>query len=96
MKLVNAVDHRADSGIFIPKGAFAIIVKINARVSGFDKRLRDNMLMAVIYSMLTSRKFILWLNPISVVNFNAEFCSKAFFSNCNRWMFGVTMKMSSM
>ena len=35
-------------GIFIPKGAFAIIVKINSRVGGFDKRLGDDMFMAVI------------------------------------------------
>ena len=43
------MDHGADSGIFIPKGAFAIIVKINAGVGGFDKRLGDDMFMAVIY-----------------------------------------------
>ena len=42
-------DHGADSGIFIPERAFVIIVKINARVVGFDKRLGDDMFMAVIY-----------------------------------------------
>ena len=46
---VSAVDHGADSGIFIPKGAFTIKVKINARVGGFDERLSDDMFMAVIY-----------------------------------------------
>ena len=43
------MDHGADSGIFIPERAFAIIVKINARVGGFDKRLGDDMFMVVIY-----------------------------------------------
>ena len=42
--------------------------------------------------MLTSRKLILLLNPISVVNFNTEFCSKAFFRNCNCWMLKWKLK----
>ena len=42
------MDHGADSGVFIPMGAFAIVVKINARVGRFDKRLGDDMFIAII------------------------------------------------
>ena len=36
---MGAVDHEADSGVFIPMEAFTIIVKINARLGRFDGRL---------------------------------------------------------
>ena len=71
---VCAVNHGAVSGLFISMGAFAIVVKINARVGRFDKRLDDDMFVAVI-DVDIYRKLILLLNPISVVNFNTEFGS---------------------
>ena len=42
------MEHGADSGVFIPMGAFAIVVKINARVGRFHKRLGNDMFMAII------------------------------------------------
>ena len=54
------MDHGADSGIFIHKGAFAIIVtvKTNARVGGFDKRLGDGRFMGVIYFDIKKIDFV--------------------------------------
>ena len=43
------MDHGADSVVFILIRAFAIIVKINARVGRFDERLGGDIFMPVIY-----------------------------------------------
>ena len=61
------MDHGADSGIFICKRAFTIIVKVNARVGGFDKRLCDDMFMAIIYVDIYKIDFVV------ESNFSGEF-----------------------